>query len=242
MLESLRKLKTLGATLSRVPVLPRQESWLEPPVVIQGEIAPGNIVRVGAFTGVFGGRLGFCDIGRYCSIASGVDIASDQHPTDWMSTSMIQYVRNVHEWGVWLQSVGKEYVPPETQFESNSAARIGNDVWIGKNAIIRSGVNVGDGAIVAAGAVVVRDVPPYAVVAGVPAVVKRFRFSDEIIAELNRLKWWRFNVLGIDRLDFSCVEQAIEKICELEEGGSLIEFNPEKISLYDFFSGDSSPG
>lgn len=67
---------------------------------------------------------------------------------------------------------------------------VGNDVWIGARAMLLDGVRVGDGAIVGAGAVVTRDVPPYAIVVGSPAKVVRFRFDDARIARLLQLSWW----------------------------------------------------
>ena len=67
---------------------------------------------------------------------------------------------------------------------------IGNDVWIGRNAIILPGNTIGDGAIIAAGAVVTHDVPPYTIVGGVPARPIRKRFSDDIIEKLLEIKWW----------------------------------------------------
>ena len=67
---------------------------------------------------------------------------------------------------------------------------IGNDVWIGMNAVIMRGVTVGDGAIVAANSVVTRDVPAFAVVGGVPAKVLRYRFTPEVIADLQEIRWW----------------------------------------------------
>ncbi|MEW5726856.1 MAG: DapH/DapD/GlmU-related protein, partial [Pseudomonadota bacterium] len=68
--------------------------------------------------------------------------------------------------------------------------RIGNDVWIGAAAMILDGVTIGDGAVVAAGAVVTREVPPYAIVGGNPAKVIRYRFPPEIVEELQRIAWW----------------------------------------------------
>jgi virginiamycin A acetyltransferase len=70
---------------------------------------------------------------------------------------------------------------------------IGNDVWIGHNAIIVGEVNVGNGAIIAAGSVVTKDIPPFSIVAGVPAKVIKKRFSNEIINEIEFLKWWDFS-------------------------------------------------
>jgi virginiamycin A acetyltransferase len=80
---------------------------------------------------------------------------------------------------------------------------IGNDVWIGRGAMIMSGVVIGDGAVVAARAVVNRDVPPYAIVGGVPAKTIRYRFSGEIIDKLLIAQWWRWtDEMILQRLPF----------------------------------------
>ena len=71
---------------------------------------------------------------------------------------------------------------------------IGNDVWIGYEAVILSGVHIGDGAIIGTRAVVTKDVPPYTVVGGVPAKIIRRRFSDSVIEILQKLKWWDWNI------------------------------------------------
>src|SRR5262249_7054657 len=71
---------------------------------------------------------------------------------------------------------------------------IGNDVWTGHNVNVTAGVNVGDGAVIAAGSVVTKDVPPYAIVGGVPATVIRYRFSEKTIERLLRVKWWELEL------------------------------------------------
>jgi serine acetyltransferase len=70
--------------------------------------------------------------------------------------------------------------------------RLGNDVWIGHGAVVLPGVSIGDGAAVGAGAVVSKDVPPFAVAIGVPARVARFRFAPPIVAALQRIAWWNW--------------------------------------------------
>lgn len=212
----------------KIPPL-HSESWFEPPVVIQAIIAPMNLIQIGAFTGIYGGKIGHCQIGRYCSIAPGVDIASDQHPIDWLSSSMIQYVPNIHNWGDWLKRHGEEYIEPAMRFSSNSPVVIGNDVWIGQGVFIKSGVKIGDGAVIAAHSVVIEDVPPYMIVAGVPAKIKRARFSDELIEDLMAIQWWNFNVLKIKDLNFKDVRGAINKIKDEIESGELSNYLPEKI-------------
>ena len=96
---------------------------------------------------------------------------------------------------------------------------IGNDVWIGEGSLILSGVSVGDGAIIAAHSVVVNDVPPYALVAGNPAQIKRMRFSAKVISELEEIKWWDYDDeainLIIPYLMNPDIETSLEKIKEI---------------------------
>ena len=89
---------------------------------------------------------------------------------------------------------------------------IGNDVWMGHNVNVLSGVNVGDGAVIAAGAAVTKDVPPYAMVAGVPATIKRFRFSKDIIDRLLRSKWWDLELSQLSGLPFRDIERCLDAI------------------------------
>lgn len=116
-------------------------------------------------------------IGRYCSIARGARILNHNHPGGFKSTSGLFF--NPH-FGLCDHSL-VEFNPLE----------IGNDVWIGANAVVLPEVNrIGDGAIIGAGAVVSRDVPPYAVVLGNPARVVKYRFEERVIAALLKEKWW----------------------------------------------------
>jgi tetrahydrodipicolinate N-succinyltransferase len=89
---------------------------------------------------------------------------------------------------------------------------IGNDVWTGHNVNILSGINVGDGAVIAAGSVVTKDVPPYAIVAGVPATIKRYRFSEKIIERLLSNKWWELELSDLSGLPFRDVERCLDSI------------------------------
>jgi acetyltransferase-like isoleucine patch superfamily enzyme len=126
-------------------------------------------------------------IGRYCSIARDVRIVSTTHPTSlFVSTSPVFFST--------LKQCGFSFVSQQKFTEqktiNNYSAIIGNDVWIGEGALILGGVVIGDGAVIAAHAVVTKNVPDYAVVAGVPARVVKFRFSAEQIRFLKNLKWW----------------------------------------------------
>jgi phosphonate metabolism protein (transferase hexapeptide repeat family) len=122
-------------------------------------------------------------IGRFCAIAAQVRIGAPNHPLDRPSQHRFTYC--------------PEYYTATAQrdhafFRQRRADRvqIGNDVWIGHAVIVMPGVRVGDGAVLAAGAVVTRDVAPYTIVGGVPARQIRERFSRAIAAQLSRIAWW----------------------------------------------------
>jgi acetyltransferase-like isoleucine patch superfamily enzyme len=118
-------------------------------------------------------------IGNFCSIAPGVQcVAGGIHPAAWISTYPFRI-----RWGL---AGAYEDGMPATQGD----IVIGSDVWIGTDAMILSGVQIGHGAIVAARSVVTRSVPPYAVVAGVPARVVKHRFEADVVARLLQMAWW----------------------------------------------------
>ena len=124
--------------------------------------------------------IGYCNkIGKFTSISFDVKIGLVAHPLDYLSTSPILYSKRRG----WL----KETIYNDSQ---SGFVEIGNDVLISANAIILAGVKIGDGAVIGAGALVNRDVPPYAIVAGVPAKIIRYRFTEEVINKLLKIKWW----------------------------------------------------
>jgi len=128
-------------------------------------------------------------IGSYCSIANDVFIGVGTHPMEYFATSPLFYrVNNVF---------GYSLIERDYKFEEYQEIIIGNDVWIGARVIILDGVTVGDGAIIAANAVVTKDVPPYAIVGGVPAKIIRYRFSPEKVEKLLSLQWWSWPVEDI---------------------------------------------
>ena len=125
-------------------------------------------------------------IGRFCSIGQGVCIGLGMHPSrDFVSTHPAFFAAN--------KEVTISFAK-ENHFREMGNTIIGNDVWIGVNAIVMDDVTIGDGAIIGAGAIVTKDVPPYAIVAGSPARVLRYRFEKEQIAFLLQYKWWEKDV------------------------------------------------
>ena len=120
-------------------------------------------------------------IGRYCSIADGVEILlGGDHRLDWITTYPFAAMG-----GLWPDADA-----PRDYHASRGDVVIGHDVWLGSGCMILSGVSVGHGAVVAARAVVTRDVPPYAVVAGNPARIVRRRFDEATVAALLEAAWW----------------------------------------------------
>ena len=128
-----------------------------------------------------GSRLVYAKVGKFSSIAGGCAIGMGTHTLSHISTSPIFTERRNGTGTSWCKIT--EVLP----FKRVS---IGNDVWIGERVMVMGGVNIGDGAVVAAGAVVTKNVPPYAVVGGVPAKIIRYRFSDENIEKLEASQWW----------------------------------------------------
>lgn len=132
-------------------------------------------------------------IGRYCSIACGAKFlfTSGNHALRSLST---------YTFPIFYEEYGLNPENITDAWDNKGDIIIGNDVWIGYEAVILSGVTVGDGAIIGARAVVTKDVPPYTIVGGVPARPIRKRFNDETIAFLEKTRWWNFDKEKIKKL------------------------------------------
>lgn len=129
-------------------------------------------------------------IGKYCSIGPNVKVIAGNHPTsNFVSTHPVFYTnRSFAGLSFENNNTFKEY--SYTDESETFLCEIGNDVWIGQDAILMNGIKVGDGAIIASGAVVTKNVPEYSIVGGIPAKVIRFRFNKEEIEFIRDLQWW----------------------------------------------------
>lgn len=167
-------------------------------------------IRIGRFT--YGNpRLLLWDdkerieIGSFCSIADDVAIfGGGEHRPDWVTTYPLRI------------AFGDEDAGRDGHPSSKGPTVIGHDVWIGFRATILSGVRIGNGAVIGAGAVVTDDVPAYAIVAGNPARLVRFRFSVEQVQGLQRLAWWDWDV--------EMIRAQVGELCSRDIAGFLSRF------------------
>lgn len=135
-------------------------------------------------------------VGNFCSFAMGCDVV-ENHAIEYISTHVFLYYGGysdtVHE-RKWEDLKGEgayfDGIKPKGQNYKLERITIGSDVWLGKNVLITNSSNIGNGVIAGAGAVITKDIPDYAVVAGVPARIIRYRYTKEEIEALNRIAWW----------------------------------------------------
>lgn len=159
-------------------------------------------------------------IGRYCSIGQGVSVMGLQHPTDWAMTSALNYFDQLQGVSAYFADRGLER-PPLLPFDpGEQGVSIGHDVWIGSTALIKRGVTIGHGAVIGARAVVTRDVPAYAVVAGVPARIIRYRFPDDVIEGLLASEWWHYGPDVLARLDVRAADTLPHRLAEAIAAGA----------------------
>jgi acetyltransferase-like isoleucine patch superfamily enzyme len=127
---------------------------------------------------------GNISIGKYCQLGADIAIHTTNHPTNYMTTY-----------------INKNLFKGELKkLKGTNTVVIGNDVWVGHNALIIGNVKIGNGAVIAAGAIVTKNVSPYTIVAGVPAKPIRKRFSDAIINEVEALKWWDMSEVELEKI------------------------------------------
>lgn len=129
-----------------------------------------------------------CKIVKFCSIGSWVKIISGNHPINYVTTHPISYNNSLKKLG--LTSTKAAPFQSKVYSENKFYVNIGNDVWIGQGVQILNGITIGNGAVLAAGAIIAKDVLPYTVVGGVPVKFLKKRFSQNIIDELQKIKFW----------------------------------------------------
>ncbi len=143
----------------------------------------------GRFTRISGGSTIKSKIGAFCAISRGALVGGGgSHPLNQISFHSIFYMNS--------KSQHPKIRFTETQLfdDELQEVNIGNDVWVGSNSVVKAGVTIGTGAVIGNSSLVVKDVPPYAVVGGVPARVIKYRHDESLIRELLRSQWWNWSI------------------------------------------------
>lgn len=176
-------------------------------------------------------------MGRCCMIGPNVVAGLPEHSSksvsshylfpnfdsDWIK-GFTDYVENNQE------SISIIREKQNRELENKRWITIGNDVWIGGNVMIARGVTIGDGSIIGAGTLVVKDVPPYAIVGGVPAKIIKYRFPKEIIDRLGKIQWWKYGPDIMKGCDITLVEKTISEMERRIDNG-FPRYNAEKIII-----------
>lgn len=211
--------KAYTVNLKKVAVADTQHIWCETPVKLHN-MKFRSSTKVGAFSYMLGGDITrLKQVGRYCSIAVGFSSGPASHPKSWLSTSPFQFAPikvGIEE--------GFSFVPTERSGKNDHSLNvpspvIGNDVWIGMNVQLMNGVTVGDGAIVAAEAVVTKNVMPYHVVAGIPAKTIGMRFPEKLSERLLKSRWWQYDALDLSGMPFDSPVEALDALDQRVDAG-----------------------
>lgn len=190
----------------------KRKVFPKPPIRLLQAVYPEEDIGAHSYGGVsiarFGDDTGF-SIGKYCSFAANVTfMLGGGHRIDWVTTYP-------------FSDIDEKFAHIEGHPASKGDIIIGNDVWVGRDAMILSGVNIGDGAVVAARSVVTKNVPAYAVVAGQPARIIKYRFPEKTISRLLDLKWWDWPDDRVRGAVPDMLQDNINAFLEKAEAGNL---------------------
>ena len=170
-------------------------------------------------------------LGRYCSIAWGLTFPSWNHPIDPISTSIFTHDPSTDLVVRVLRHSNVENRVNFVPCPQKSPVKIENDVWIGQDATLVSGITIGTGSVIAANSVVTKSVNPYEIVGGNPARTIRYRFSKKIIEDLLELEWWNYSFADFSHLNIARPEIFVDQFSAIKS--SINPYAPTLIKLSD---------
>jgi len=191
----------------------------------------GTLTQMGAFsyTGPNTDDTVLVQLGRYCSVAKGLRVLDIHHPLEAVTTNPYFYGPHYKAGHIPRDFVYRGLRDPVGQ--RYGPIRVGHDVWIGAHCLIKAGVTIGHGAVIAGGANVVKDVEPYAIVGGNPAKLIRYRFAPDHCARLLALGWWDISPRILRDLNFHDPQDFCTRLERMQAEGRLIPFTPAKLKV-----------
>ncbi len=215
----------------------KNDMVIETPFRIEGGIVQAD--NIGAFSYINDNAYirGLTSLGRFCAIGPNVMIGMPEHSIQSISPHIIfpNYdCKWAEDFSDYLdgnyETVKLIRDHQNAELSDKQHVTIGNDVWIGGCTVISRGVNIGDGAVIAAGSVVTKDVPSYAIVGGVPAKLIKYRFEDSVIDKLEELRWWTYGPSIMKGCDITNIKETLAVI-ESRINSGFSEYEAELITI-----------
>jgi acetyltransferase-like isoleucine patch superfamily enzyme len=205
-------------------------------------IASGNsLFSTGSFSSIASSLPVNARVGRYVSIAPNCRVMGFKHPVEAVSTSSISYQEDREMLRAYRRDLEKSGVKdfnfrkvPTPQENVKLPITIGHDVWIASHVTLKGSVKIGQGAVIASGAVVTKDIPPYAIVGGNPAKIIKMRFPEEIIRLLIESEWWQYDPNTLHQFDMSNPEKFATDL--IKEKANLTKFQPRILNIWNLIS------
>ncbi len=221
---------------------PGSEITFLPAVRLQpyvGYLSGGAVCPMGSYSYSHSELGADVRVGRYCSIADGLEVWGHAHPIGSVTSSLAVCDHGVRFMGAAMrdQAIDRLRLVDNPQ---RHAPSIGNDVWIGARVTLMRGIRVGDGAVVASNSVVTRDVPPYAIVGGNPARLIRWRFDEALRDALLASQWWRYGLADLQDLDFAAPDRFLQQL--QQRAPDLAAWEPPGFPIWEAVRIDEASG